>query len=122
MCSGTEAGSYLKRIDSCITQLQAQGPSRTCNESKEKEVQGTDRMMVPSAAGVDGLAARTEMCSGSETGLYSRRIDFVYHSTLGLRVIKKKKDGPHDGAEGRLHLGREAGPPNHHDDKVDSDQ
>jgi len=34
MCSGTEAGSYL---DSCITQLKAQGPSRTCNESKEEE-------------------------------------------------------------------------------------
>jgi len=33
----------------------------------------------------------TEMCSGSEAGSYLRRIDFVYHSTLGLRVIKKKK-------------------------------
>ena len=27
----------------------------------------------------------------AEAGLYSRIIDFVYHSTLGLRVIKKKK-------------------------------
>jgi len=34
-----------------------------------------------------------EMCSGSEAGSYLRRIDFVYHSTLGLRVINKKKDG-----------------------------
>jgi len=32
-----EAGSYLRLIDSCITQLQAQGPSRTCNESKGEE-------------------------------------------------------------------------------------
>jgi len=31
------------------------------------------------------------MCSGSEAGSYLRPIDFVYHSTLGLRVIKKKK-------------------------------
>ena len=31
------------------------------------------------------------MCSGSEAGPYLRLIDFVYHSTLGLRVIKKKK-------------------------------
>jgi len=37
MCSGTEAGSYLRLIDSCITQLKDQGPSRTCNESKEEE-------------------------------------------------------------------------------------
>ena len=33
----------------------------------------------------------TEMCSGSEEGSYLRLMDFVYHSTLGLRVIKKKK-------------------------------
>jgi len=31
------------------------------------------------------------MCSGSEAGSYFRLIDVVYHSTLGLRVIKKKK-------------------------------
>jgi len=37
MCSGSEAGSYLRIIDSCITQLKAQGPSWTCNESKEVE-------------------------------------------------------------------------------------
>ena len=33
----------------------------------------------------------SEMCSGSEAGSYLRLIDFVYHSTLGLRVTKKKK-------------------------------
>jgi len=32
------------------------------------------------------------MCSGSEAGSYLRLIDFVNHSTLGLRVIKKKKE------------------------------
>jgi len=32
MCCGT-----LRLIDSCITQRKAQGPSRTCNESKEEE-------------------------------------------------------------------------------------
>jgi len=32
-----------------------------------------------------------EMCSGSEAGSYLRLIDFVYHSTLGLSVIKKKR-------------------------------
>ena len=37
MCSGSEAGSYLRLIDSCITQRKAQGRSRTCNESKEEE-------------------------------------------------------------------------------------
>ena len=32
-----EAGSYLRLIESCITQLEAQGPSRTCTESEEKK-------------------------------------------------------------------------------------
>jgi len=36
MCCGTMAGSYLRLIDSCITQLKAKEPSRTCNESKEE--------------------------------------------------------------------------------------
>ena len=29
---------------------------------------------------------------GSEAGSYLRLIDFVYHSTLGLRVIKKREE------------------------------
>ena len=37
MCSGSEAGSYLRRIDSCITQIEAHGPCRTCNQSKKEE-------------------------------------------------------------------------------------
>ena len=37
VCSGSEAGSYLRSIDSCITPLEAQGPSRTCDEIKEEE-------------------------------------------------------------------------------------
>jgi hypothetical protein len=32
-----------------------------------------------------------EMCSGSEAGSYLRHVDFVCHSTPGLRVIKRKK-------------------------------
>ena len=48
--------------------------------------------------GRDSLNYFTEMCSGSEAGSYFRLIDFLYHSTLGLRVIKKKqkyeKEGP----------------------------
>ena len=37
MCCGTEAGSYLRLIDSCMTQLKAQGPSGTCDERKEEK-------------------------------------------------------------------------------------
>ena len=31
-----------------------------------------------------------EMCSGFEAGWYSRLRYFVYHSTLGSKVMKKK--------------------------------
>ena len=37
MCSGSEAGSCLRLIDSCIIQLEAQGPSRACYEREEEE-------------------------------------------------------------------------------------
>ena len=33
--------TYLRLVDACITQLRAQGPSRTCNESKEEVLQVT---------------------------------------------------------------------------------
>ena len=39
---GSEAGSVLRRIDSCITQFKAQGPSRACKESKEEEEDGEE--------------------------------------------------------------------------------
>ena len=42
----------------------------------------------------------TEMCSGSEAGSSLRLIDFVHHSTLGLRVIKNKKMGFRDQVQG----------------------
>ena len=31
-----EAGSYSRLMESCISQLKAQGPSRPCSESKEE--------------------------------------------------------------------------------------
>jgi len=37
MCCVTEAGSYLRRIHSCITQLKAQGPSRVKKKKKDEE-------------------------------------------------------------------------------------
>ena len=42
-------------------------------------------------SGFRGLCYFTDMCSGSEEGSYVRLIDCVFHSTLGLTVIKKKQ-------------------------------
>ena len=35
------------------------------------------------------------LCSGSDAGSYLRLVDFVYHSTLGLREIKKRRSLEH---------------------------
>jgi len=58
---GTEAGSYLRLIDSCITQHKAQGPSRICNESKEEE-----RTSFEGGPGASASAVRSiSLCLGS---------------------------------------------------------
>ena len=54
--------SYLRLIDSCITQLEAQGQSRTCNESKDREekdtlISGPPAASPASFAGVQGCFA-----------------------------------------------------------------
>ena len=44
-----ETTRYLRLIAFCITQLKAQGPSRTCNESEEEEEEEeTSRSGAPS--------------------------------------------------------------------------
>jgi len=57
--------SYLRLIDSCITQLKARGPSRTCNESKEEE---EGKLLPASSLGTDcpaNLEPRTQNSSSS---------------------------------------------------------
>ena len=48
----------------------------------------------PRSESEDVGCGSTKMCRGSEAGTYVRLIDFVYHSTLCSRVIKKKPTGP----------------------------
>ena len=67
-CGGSEAGSYLRRIDSCITQLQAQGPLKTCNESQEEETKCNKRL----TKRFSGSRYGTWSCwSGNESSLYT---------------------------------------------------
>ena len=55
---GRQHHTHLRLIDSCITQLKAQGPSRTCNESKEEE----EKTTYP-----DGVGAAFAASDGSTT-------------------------------------------------------
>ena len=52
ICNTCVYNSFLRLIDSCITQLKAQGPSRTCNESKEEE-EDLRLQLVSNGAGVN---------------------------------------------------------------------
>ena len=47
MCSGSEAGSYLRLIDSCITQVKAEEDSRTCDESRDQEKNKSRSLPLP---------------------------------------------------------------------------
>jgi len=75
--------TYLRRIDSCITQLKAQGPSRTCYKSKEEE-----KKIQNAARGEQVLGRNVKRIQG---GLVFKAHRLLYHSTLGSRVIKKKR-------------------------------
>jgi len=52
---------------------------------------GADARTALTAPTWQPLVSFSEMCSGSEAGSYLRLIDFVYHSTLHLRVIKQRR-------------------------------
>ena len=54
-CSDSEADSHSRPIDSCITQLKGQGPSRICNESNEEEEEGISAV---GCSHQDGLQCR----------------------------------------------------------------
>jgi len=88
MCCGTEAGSCLRLIDSCITQLKAQGPARTCNESEEEEEH------LPATTLLNLRTSTSQKCESVPRRARFKAHRLVYHSTLGFRVIKKKKNHP----------------------------
>ena len=96
MYSGSEAGSCLRLIDFVYHSTlglrvikekkksgKVDGFTRHARVINLRKVGDTNRLLA--------LLPGSEMCSGSEAGSSLRLIDFVYHSTLGLRVIKKKK-------------------------------
>jgi len=76
----------LKRfkIKMLLTEAEKGNPARCSSPSERGGVWGQ-------GCRVMGNNYFTEMCSGSEACSYLRVTDCVYHSTLGLRVIKKKE-------------------------------
>ena len=161
MCCGTEVGSYLRLIDSCITQLKAQGPSRTCNESKEEEeeeqapdpssprcgaravahalssrpaphptpstLHPTPHALHPTPYTEAGTwAFKCVVCNSScwACSFISPCASLITPSRLLSFISATCEDGRCKTTwEREFKLPwREAGPPNHHKDKVDSDQ
>ena len=74
MCCGAEAGSYLRLVDCCTTQRKAQGPFRTCNESKEEDEEASTgmRFTIPGPFGkkLSWKGAYTKV-SGMDRGLFA---------------------------------------------------
>ena len=73
---GSEAGSYLRLIDFCITQLKAQGPSRTCTESKEEEGQTS----IEKSSGV--MTSSTFVSDPATSNATFCKVDATVKSTL----------------------------------------
>ena len=73
MCCGTEAGSYLRLIDSC----KAQGPFRTWNESKEEEEKVYEDYPERAARHTNARSSSTATC-----------IPVVYNQVFfGIRIL-----------------------------------
>ena len=83
MRGGSEAGLYLRLIDCFITELEAQGASRTCNEDKEEEqIGGVER--------VAGRCGRVSM-GGKNGESCSKREDFrIYFRGQGIFQNSKR--------------------------------
>jgi len=77
-CSGSEAGSYLRLMDVCI--------------KGTEDVDGV-RCQAHLPPRHDGWKRGERAAVHLQFGGWLRLIDCVYHSTLGLRVIKKKGEG-----------------------------
>ena len=113
MCGGSKAGSYLRLIDFFyhstlgLRVIKKKSLTETLEPSHsvfwKRSWWSSPRQSNPVVHSsthpgvVEGLGSQfknnccREMCSGSEAGTDLRRMNFVYHSTLVLRVIKKKK-------------------------------
>ena len=81
----TKAGLYSRLIDSCINQLKAQGPTRTCNESKHEE----EDIGLVRTGGQKGRAtgSRRAVLSPSSPEIYIQGLRFsvqVSPVTLGI--------------------------------------
>jgi hypothetical protein len=86
--SGSEAGAYLRLINSCITQVKAQGPCRTCNASEEEEEAG-----IPGIAPGEELFelhgrhfAEGESGSGTQAGVARGLASTARHTSAGVQA------------------------------------
>ena len=95
MCCGSKVGSFLGRIASCIVQLKAQGPSRTCDEGKEEKETAGNRTWRKTAMTTFIIMMPT----------------MIHYSSIGLSVTLESDSfdhiptiNPHCGARGARNL------------------
>jgi len=86
MCSGSEAGSYLRLIDSCITQLTAQGPVTRVKKIRALSSSAHARPCV--LQGLGPIPSLTAICTGSGRGTH-----FSTGLARGERTQNKSQKG-----------------------------
>ena len=85
LTSGVVPG-LLARIHSCITQLKAQGPSRTCSESKSEREEGVASVGVGVELSLTSAAVSSAAVVVSEPGGAVVRVAIVETSSSSLTV------------------------------------
>ena len=73
----------MRLIDSCITQIEAEGPSRTCNERKEEKEKIWPRAPMPPKSPFILTNVESSRVSYRDTSLI-RNSPPPYHRALGL--------------------------------------
>ena len=95
----------MRLIDSCVTQLKAQGPSRTCNESKEEAAQlnrvkmlaGVSRSLTLSPSLSLSLSLPPPLSLQKEFPAMLNHADALVLDTMTIRVSHTSTPNPKGG-------------------------
>ena len=87
---GAIKGSYLRIIHSCITQLKAQRPSKTCNESKEEEEENQWRDQGSAKLSERGPRNQKPAARNREPGIWITSTGIGAHPQPQTHILKRR--------------------------------
>jgi len=86
-----EAHRLLVSLNSRLRVIKKRSVHNKKSRTQEVSISASGRILAWEGGEEGGAGARGRTTSGRESSSGGRLVDFVYHSTPGLRVIKKKR-------------------------------